>query len=140
TFAHLRTDVDLAHQRLRVHRSLNRDGLAGYVNTKGRASRQIKLHRHLVPILEAILREPGNDLLLPLAEDKGKLAEQVRDGLRRAGVRRATLFEETHTTLQIGFRELRNTGITWYAIEGMDVFRLHALAGHREVGTTMKYI
>ena len=55
-------------------------------------------------------------------------------------MRRATLFEETHTTLQIGFRELRNTGITWYAIEGMDVFRLHALAGHREVGTTMKYI
>jgi hypothetical protein len=42
--------------------------------------------------------------------------------------------------MPIGFRSWRDTGITWDAIEGVDVAKLQRRAGHDDIATTLAYV
>ena len=40
----------------------------------------------------------------------------------------------------ISFNEVRDTGITWLALAGVDVAKMQRRAGHDEISTTMDYV
>jgi hypothetical protein len=42
--------------------------------------------------------------------------------------------------MHVGFRSLRDTGITWLALAGVDVVKIQRRAGHDEISTTMGYV
>ncbi|HEY8079670.1 MAG TPA: hypothetical protein VIF62_36320, partial [Labilithrix sp.] len=67
-------------------------------------------------------------------------AKRTREHLARAGVTRPRLTENTATTMMVGFRSWRDTGITWMAIAGVDVAKMQRRAGHDHVSTTMGYV
>jgi hypothetical protein len=64
----------------------------------------------------------------------------LRDHLRRAGVDRAALFEDTPTVKQITFYDLRATGITWRTLRGDDARTIKHAAGHEKYATTEGYV
>jgi hypothetical protein len=51
-------------------------------------------------------------------------AKLFRDHLKAADVTRPRLFADTATLLQVNFRSLRDSGITWLALAGLDVGKL----------------
>jgi hypothetical protein len=71
---------------------------------------------------------------------KEQYAIKVRQHLALAKVDRARLTENTPTTMHVGFRSWRDTGITWLALSGVDVVKMQRRAGHDNVSTTMGYV
>jgi hypothetical protein len=67
-------------------------------------------------------------------------ARSLRAHLAKAQVTRARLTENTATTMHVCFRSLRNTGIRWLALAGIDVAKIQRRAGHDEISTTMGYV
>jgi hypothetical protein len=68
------------------------------------------------------------------------LANTLREHLKRAGVDRADLHDDTPTTKRITFHDLRATGITWEALAGTEPLRIMQRAGHTNFSTTQGYI
>src|SRR3954467_1348509 len=58
--------------------------------------------------------------------------------LKKAGVDRHELHNETPTTRPIRFHDLRGTGITWRAVRNDPKFELQIDAGHMDFATTEK--
>ncbi len=74
------------------------------------------------------------------AEREPSRRMQMRQHLKLARVERARLSEESSTTMQINFRSWRDTGITWLALQGLDVAKIQRRAGHDSVSTTLGYV
>ena len=132
-------DVDLTHQRVHIHRAIDRsDGEEK--ETKTNAPRHIALEKTIVPLLELLVREraaaPRLFAMPPLCD----LSTRLRQYLRWAGVTRATLFANDATRKQMTFHDLRATGITWMAIRGDEPMRIMHRAGHENMSTTMGYV
>jgi len=68
------------------------------------------------------------------------MARGLRRWLRHAGVTREELYEATLTSKAVTFHDLRATGITWAAIDGLDLLKIMQRAGHTETETTMVYV
>src|SRR4051812_21079730 len=60
--------------------------------------------------------------------------------LKKAGVDRHELHNETPTTRPIRFHDLRGTGITWRAVRNDPKFELQVDAGHAQFSTTEEYL
>jgi hypothetical protein len=74
---------------------------------------------------------------------KGRKASgllMTRAHLLLAGVKRRRHYENTATTMHVGFRSRRDTGITWAALAGVDVAKLQRRSGHDDVVTTIAYV
>ncbi len=68
------------------------------------------------------------------------LATLFRDHLKLAGVDRAELHASTKTHVQANFRSWRDSGLTWFAMTGLDVAKISRRAGHDTIQTTMGYV
>jgi integrase len=108
-----------------------------------RGQREVPIPPALVPLLTA-MREPAKptDPVAPLLARvaHNKRAIQFREHLKLAKVTRPRLLEDTATTVMVNFRSLRDSGITWEALEGTPVDRIQARAGHEHISTTIGYV
>ena len=105
--------------------------------------REVPIHPHLVPLLKRLVegRSPSEPLVPLMSEwSENQRAVETRQHLRLAGVTRPRLTENTATTMHVGFRSWRDTGITWLALAGVDVARIQRRAGHDEISTTIGYV
>jgi hypothetical protein len=73
-------------------------------------------------------------------ERRGRVAKTTRAHLQLAGVTRPRLYENTATTMHVGFRSWRDTGITWLALAGVDAAKIQRRAGHDDVATSIGYV
>ncbi|MGA2450697.1 MAG: site-specific integrase [Polyangiaceae bacterium] len=105
--------------------------------------RDVPIHPHLVPLLQRLIRgRTPTEALLPLMAEwsENQRAVKTRQHLRMAGVTRPRLTENTTTTMHVGFRSWRDTGITWLALAGVDAAKIQRRAGHDEISTTIGYV
>ena len=133
-------DLVLEHGTVHVHRAADPD--SGVVReTKGRAARRFEIEPNLLPLLRAMREARPKDNLVfdpwPLHKDR---AGQLRDHLKLAGITRAELFENSLTTKNLTFHDLRATGTTWAAVRGDEPLKIMHRAGHKDLATTMKYV
>ena len=105
--------------------------------------RRVPLERPLVPVLRELTegRAPG-DLLFPwfLALGENKAAGILRGHLADAEVTSMRLLEDSATHMPVGFRSLRDTGLTWLALAGVPIQHMQRRAGHDDMNTTMGYV
>jgi integrase len=105
--------------------------------------RDVPIDPNLKPLLRRMRkgREPG-DLLVPALSTFGEdhLAEQWRRHLRLAKITRSALHASTMSHVQSNFRSCRDTGITWLAMNGLDMQKIKRRAGHEKIATTDGYV
>lgn len=101
----------------------------------------------IAPTLVPLLKRMGDgkapsDLVCPVLREWSEdvRAQRIREHLRAAGCERPRLWSNTSTTMAVNFRSLRDSGITWLAIAGVDVVKMQRRAGHDHVQTTMGYV
>jgi hypothetical protein len=103
--------------------------------------RYVPIEAELLGLLRQLCEglESGDYLFptLPPAED---WADTFRVHLRRAGVDRESLFEDTATVKNITLYDLRATGITWRTLRGDDARIIQCAAGHEKYATTEGYV
>ncbi len=132
-------DVDLEHGVISITKSWDRK-TKRIKSTKSKETRRVPIHQHLLPVLKAMHEESGGDgrvLRLPAGRS---LARGFLRWLRVAGVTRAELHDRTPTSLPMTFHDLRSTGITWAAIDGLDGLKIMQRAGHANFKTTEGYL
>jgi integrase len=105
--------------------------------------RDVPIHPNLAPLLARLrlgkkAEAPVVPLLATLSKERYPI--NVRRHLAMAEVNRPRLTENTATTMHIGFRSWRDTGITWLALAGVDVAKMQRRAGHDHITTTMGYV
>jgi integrase len=133
-------DVDTDHLSMRVTKSSSRR--TGTVqSTKGRRQRTVPLEANVVPLVDAMKAEQGDEGPL-VAEMPSVLhmSRGLRTWLLKAGVDRHELHHATPTTRPIRFHDLRATGVTWMAVRGDDPLKIQHRAGHTDFQTTQRYI
>lgn len=69
-----------------------------------------------------------------------KAALKIRKHLAAAGVADARLSDSSATRMHVGFRSLRDTGITWLALAGTPIQHMQRRAGHDNMQTTTGYV
>jgi len=134
-----RSDVDLEHATVHVHRSVDRVRNKGKVkSTKSAVARRIPIEPELVPLMRVLVAETQNRIFkMPSV---GVLSSKLKHYLARAGVERSELFTSDATRKAITFHDLRATGITWCAVRGDDPLKIMQRAGHASFETTRGYI
>ena len=105
--------------------------------------RDVPIHANLVPLLKRVIK--GREVtaaLVPIVAQRSEFerAHETRRHLAMAGATRPRLTENTATTMHVGFRSWRDTGITWLALTGVDIAKMQRRAGHDEISTTMDYV
>jgi integrase len=131
-------DLDLVHGMAQVHRSTDERGKAVREFTKTSSVRHFRIEPALRPLLNAIaLERGGTGRLFDSIDDA---AGELRDHLKRSGVRRQALHRSTATSLAIRFHDLRATGITWAALRGDAAIEIRDRAGHAELEQTNDYM
>jgi site-specific recombinase XerD len=133
-------DLDTEHRSMRITKSLARR--TGTVqSTKGRRQRTVPLEQTIVPLLETMKAEQGDEEpLVPEMPCDLHMARGLRTWLLKAGVDRHELHHRTPTTRLIRFHDLRASGITWMAVRGDDQLKIQHRAGHTDFATTQRYI
>ncbi len=105
--------------------------------------RDLPIPATLLPLLRRLAEgRPPTALVLPVLSrtTEDHRAIRIRRFLLRAGVDRPRLYENSSTTMWINFRSLRDSGITWLAMAGVDIVKVQRRAGHDEVSTTIGYV
>jgi integrase len=136
-------DIDLAHGVVRVTKAFRYHDCAVKAPRTMNGVRDVPFHRGLMPLLRRMRRSADpKALVAPEMREVHRitLPRRLRMHLLTAGVDRAALHESTLTTVRASFRSWRDTGITWLAIEGLDVARIMRRAGHDDITTTMRYV
>lgn len=123
--------VDLARRLLHVTRVETRQGPVEL--TKGRDRRSMPLPPALLPRLAAQVQGRGA-LEYVFAEESGRpvddrnFAQRIFEPARvAAGVRRGTP------------HDMRHTAASWLVMQGVDLYRVQALLGHKDAKTTQRY-
>ena len=105
--------------------------------------RDVPIAPALVPLLERMKKGvESSALVVPIVAGtpESKRAPRFVASLRAAGITRPRLFENTATTMAANFRSLRDSGITWLALAGVDLVKIQRRAGHDEISTTLEYV
>jgi integrase len=140
------TDVDFAAGVVHITKAYDEDSRTVKAPKTRNGVRDVPIPSELVPLLKAIhARTPltdGATLVIPFL---GELNENRRAGWMRkhlaiAKLNRARLTEQSATTMQVNFRSWRDTGITWLALQGVDVAKMQRRAGHDSISTTLSYV
>lgn len=95
---------------------------------------QILILKHLCKGLQP------NDFVLSSFPPRTDWACTLRMHLKRAGLTRAAIFEDTETVKHVTFYDLRACGITWRTWRGDDPRHITAAAGHEDQDTTAIYV
>jgi integrase len=131
------SDIDFAHNMVRVHRSTDERGRRVREHTKTGTVRAFRLEPAIRGLLEAMVREGHTGRMFGAVADP---AGELRRHLLLAKVTRTALHEPTETSLPIRFHDLRATGITWAALRGDSLLEIRDRAGHRDVEQTNAYM
>jgi len=131
-------DVDLEHGVTRVTKAWNRN-LKCLTSPKGGRNRDVPIEPTLEPLLRELLAERGEGRLLDMPSGSN-IARALVTWLKKAGVDRHELHNETPTTRPIRFHDLRGTGITWRAVRNDPKFEIQIDAGHAQFSTTEAYL
>lgn len=132
-------DVDLSSRKFRVHRSRGRDGTIK--TTKSGKVRTDDIHENLLPLLAAMKAEAGDrELVLYDRPALNEFAGSLREYLEKAGCMRAEIHEDTETTKNLVFHDLRATYATWLALAGVDAWEMKDRIGHSNLSTTERYV
>lgn len=133
-------DLDLTHRKFRVHRSRSRvDGKVK--TTKSKKVRTDDIHENLLPLLAAMKSEAGDrELVLYDRPALNEFAASLREYLLKAGCGRSEIHEDTVTTKNLVFHDLRATYATWLALDGVDAWALKERIGHSDLSTTERYV
>jgi integrase len=132
-------DVDFGAQMVHVTKAFD-EGARETKSPKTRNGvRDVPIRPNLVPLLRRLVEGRQNaDLLTPLVSLRSEY-ERAKTTLRAhlvlAKVTRPRLTENTPTTMHVGFRSWRDTGITWLALAGVDVAKMQRRAGHDHITT-----
>jgi integrase len=137
-----RRDIELDTGLINVTRAWDFDQNIEKANPKTAAGvRFVPIEVELMPLLRQLCEgiEPDAYLFptLPPPED---WADTFRDHLRRAGLERTKLFENSLTVKNITLYDLRATGITWRTLRGDDARLIQRAAGHEKYATTEGYV
>src|SRR5438105_532827 len=107
----------------------SRDGAQCVKTPKSGLARNVGIESNLLPLLGAMHGEAtGEGRVLPRPSDRD-LSRGLKRWLKKAGITRRQLFEETETTHGLTFHDLRATGITWLAVRGDPHARIMSWAG-----------
>ncbi len=139
------TDVDLEAGVIHVTKAFGEDSKDVKAPKTRNGIRDVPIHENLAPLLSRMKpTEPkrAGEHVVPILGERSSFerARSLRAHLAKARVTRARLTENTATTMHVGFRSLRDTGITWLALAGVDVVKNQRRAGHDEISTTMGYV
>jgi len=140
-------DVSIDDQKIRITKAWDYDAKR-VKRTKTHENREIPIHPSLLPLLRIMKkRAKGAGLVLPLlsqVDDEQGLADVMRQHFELAGCseERVQRFKlDTVTELPLRFRSWRDAGCTWALVEDTGaVVKVQRRAGHKLIGTTMKYI
>jgi integrase len=136
-----RSDIDLEHGVVNVHRSVDRFHNRGRIkSTKTGQGRRVPIEPTLMPLLDSLCEGLAADDPLFAMPPGETLSSQLRTYLERAGIARAELFANDETRKHLTFHDLRATGITWLAVRGDEPLRIQARAGHSSFSTTQGYV
>ncbi len=141
-------DVDLEGQVAHVSKAWDERAKTIKAPKTRNGIREVPIPESLVPLLRRMRRlddgtdRPGAELVCPIVAGtpESKRAPRFVAALRAAGVERSRLFENTATTMAANFRTLRDSGITWLALAGVDAVRMQRRAGHDDIKTTLDYV
>jgi len=146
-------DVDMSRRNISVRRALDlrKNTVKGLKTSRsGVRKRTVPIRETLLPLLQVLHAEAGGqgrvvqhdhankdaEHGLPPLED---LAATLRTHLLRAGVDRRELHEDDEGSHRVVFYSLRDTGITWEALDGTEHVRIMQRAGHKNFTTTLGY-
>ncbi|MBX3205486.1 MAG: tyrosine-type recombinase/integrase [Labilithrix sp.] len=138
-----RKDVDMDLETVSVSRAWDWEERAVKAPKTRNGVREVPVPAALVPLLARLCEGKGpEDNMLPIMARSGenKGAGMLREHLELAGVTHPRLTEDSATRMRVGFRSWRDTGITWSAIDGVDVHKLQRRAGHDDINTTLGYV
>ncbi len=136
-------DVDLDHGVVSVRYSYDQDTkTTKQTKTGNKGVRRFAIEPNLLPLLRAMRREAGEEPAGPLftLPDRKHWAEQLREHLMLAEVKRTELHESDQTTKRLRFHDLRSTALTWAALRGDEPLKIQNRAGHRTFEMTQVYI
>jgi len=108
--------------------------------TKTGITRRVPIEANLLPLLKSMHEAAAGDGPVLDMPSERALSRALRRWLRRSGVTRDALHEDTPTSKAMTFHDLRATGITWAAIRGDDALKIQKRAGHTDPNTTQIYI
>ncbi len=133
------SDVDLEHRLISLTKAWDRKAKR-VKPTKTGETRNVRIHANLLPLLRAMHDEAGGEgHVLDLARARS-LARGLQRWLRHAGVERDALYESTKTSKPITFHDLRATGATWAAVEGLDPMKIQARGGWKTIEMVLRYV
>jgi integrase len=137
------SDVDLDAQVVHVTKAYDERTREVKAPKTRNGVRDVPIHPNLVPLLRRLVQgREGAEPLLPIVSQRSEFerAKTTRAHLRLAKVTRPRLYENTPTTMHVGFRSWRDTGITWLALAGVDIAKIQRRAGHDNIATTVGYV
>lgn len=134
----LKTEID--HGIIDITRAFNRRNPTKVKGTKSDAPRRFAVEATLLPLLEAMREESGDEGLVIRLPSERAMARNLRRWLWKAGVRRPALHEGTETSQNLTWHDLRATGATWMAVRGDDAHKIMQRCGHKSFTTTMLYV
>lgn len=128
----VRSDVDLEHRVISITKAwdFENDKPKPYPKTAA-GVRKVPIEPELMPLLEKLCAglERGA-YLFPRFPPREDWAATFRVHLKRAGVDRESLYENSPTTKNITLYDLRATGITWRTLRGDDSRKIQREVGH----------
>ena len=109
-------------------------------STKTRQSvRDVPIHPHLAPLVEAMRRPSGRVFPLASARHAEQMVTPLREHLRAVGITRPELHDGTETLLPFDVRSFRTCFATWCARSGFDSAWIDAWLGHVPKTTAAKH-
>jgi integrase len=136
-------DVDFDARAVHVTKAFDEEAREVKAPKTRNGIRDVPIHPNLVPLLRRLVegKQPG-DLLVPLVSQRSEFerARSLRAHLALAKVTRPRLTENSPTAMHVGFRTLRDSGITWLALAGVDLAKIQRRAGHDDLSTSNAYV
>jgi integrase len=136
-------DVDLDSEVVAITRSWDWEERVVKAPKTSNGVREVPIPSSLLPLMARLRDGRGHeDKVVPVMEIAGenKGALILRNHMALAGVTHPRLTESSATRMPVGFRSWRDTGITWSAIDGVDIHKLQRRSGHDDVNTTLAYV
>jgi integrase len=135
--------IDLLAGVVSVERAYDEESKKEKTTKTKRGRRKVPIPATLMPLLREMVEQGSpEDLVAPHLGEvlDNKRALLFRDHLQLAKVTRERLYAENDQDIQINFRSLRDSGITWECLRGTSPERIQARAGHANFDTTLGYV
>jgi len=137
------SDVDLEAGVVHVTKAYD-EGTKQTMSPKTRNGvRDVPFPEALRPVLACIVkaRKPSEALVPGMGERSAwERARTLGAHRKKANVTRPRLTADNAREEAVDFRSLRDSGITWLALAGVDVVKIQRRAGHDDISTTVGYV